>query len=251
MSYLWKRYSKKMAAKIENPRNFGYFTEKDAQARGMRYAKGEAGFVRDGNALALYWLVDATDGIIVDVKFQVFGQSALIAAAESGCELLIGKNYDQARRISAELIDKQLRDKPDIPAFPLETMAHLNLVIEAIDNAAEKCLDIPLSSTYVSPLPAQNEGEGYPGWLTLSHEKKLAVIEEVLNEEVRPYIELDAGGIEVQELINDKELIISYEGNCTSCFSAIGATLSTIQQIVRSKIHPELVVVPNVENLSF
>jgi NifU-like protein len=112
-------------------------------------------------------------------------------------------------------------------------------------------VDIPLSATYVSPIPQTEGGSGYPGWLSLSHEKKLAVIEEILNEEVRPYVELDAGGIEVQELINDKELIIAYKGSCTSCFSAIGATLSTIQHIVQTKIHPTLIVVPNMDALHF
>ncbi len=82
-----------------------------------------------------------------------------------------------------------------------------------------------------------------------AHEQKLAVIEKVLDEDVRPYIELDEGGIEVQALIHDKELIIGYTGNCTSCYSSIGSTLSTIQQIVQSKVHPDLKVVPNLDAL--
>ena len=71
----------------------------------------------------------------------------------------------------------------------------------------------------------------------------------MLNEEVRPYVVLDEGGIEVQELIHDKELIIAYKGSCTSCFSAIGATLATIQQIIQTKVHPDLIVVPNMDAL--
>lgn len=247
---LWSRYSKKMTEKILEPRNFGYFIPEDASERGMRCVKGLAGAVLDGNAFAIYWLVDESDGVIVDAKFQVFGHSSLIAAAEAACELVVGKNYDQAKRIGADLIDKQLRDKPALPAFPEETLPYLNLAVEAIEEATGKCLDISLATTYVSPVP-QTEGgrSSYPGWLSLTHEQKLAVIEKVLTEDVRPYIELDSGGIEVQELINDKELIIAYQGACTSCFSAIGATLSTIQQIVQSKIHPDIVVVPNMDAL--
>jgi NifU-like protein len=248
---LWSLFSKKIAERMACARNCGYFTPEDALAREMRCATGHAGFVLDGNAVALYWLIDPSDGIIVDAKFQVFGQSALIAAAEAACELVVGKNYDQAKRISAELIDKRLRDKADLQAFPEETIWHLNLVLEAIDDAVEECRDIPLAAAYVSPIPKTEGGEGYPGWFTLSYEQKLAVIETILNEEVRPYIELDEGGIEVQQLINDKELIIAYQGSCTSCFSAIGATLSTIQQIVQTKIHPQIVVVPNMDALKF
>lgn len=248
----WSRYSKKMSEKIVSARNAGHFTHEDAHGRGMRSVEGRAGFIVDGNAVVIYWLIDETDGMIVDAKFQVFGQSPLIAAAEATCELVIGKNYDQARRIGADFIDKKLRDKPEVAAFPEETYPHLNLVVEALDDAAEKCLDIPLAETYVTPVPQTDDGGGgYPGWLSLSHEKKLAVIEEILNVEVRPYVELDAGGIEVQGLINDKELIIAYKGACTSCFSAIGATLSTIQQIVQTKVHPGIVVVPNMDALTF
>lgn len=252
-TYTWSRYSKKVAQKIISPRNAGHFTLEDAEQRGMRLVTGREGFIVDGNAVKLYWLVDELDGIIVDAKFQVFGQSALIAAADAACDIVVGKNYDQAKRIGAELIDKQLRDKPEFPAFPQETLGHLNLVIDATDDAVQKCLDIKLSDTYVSPVPRDsgNTGEGYPGWTSLSHPQKLAVIEEILNEEVRPYVELDAGGIEVLELKEDKELIIAYQGACTSCFSAIGATLSTIQQIMQMKVHPELVVIPNMDDLKF
>jgi NifU-like protein len=246
---LWGRFSEKMAKRITSPHNCGYFTVEEGEARGMRCIEGRGGFILEASAVTLYWLVDPTDGMIVDAKFQVFGQAALIAAAEGACELLVGKNYDQVRRIGGELIDKSMRDHPDTPAFPEETFPLLNLILEAIDDAVEKCLGIPLSKTYVSPLPEIEEGSGYPGWLTLSHQQKLALIEKVLDEDVRPYVELDEGGIEVQALIDDKELVVAYSGSCTSCFSAIGATLSTIQQIIQSKVHPDLKVVPNMDAL--
>lgn len=253
-SFPWHRYSKKLAAKIENSRSAGYFTQQDAEERGMHFAEGQEGLAIDGNEIHLYLLVDPADGIIVDAKFQAFGQSALIGASAAACELLIGKNYDQARRITAELIDRHVRDKPEEVAFPEETQGHLNLVIGAIEDAIEKCLDLPLPTHYVSPVPRQiseKEGGGWPDWKTLSREQKLSVIETVLNEDVRPYIELDAGGIEVLDLVNDHELLIAYQGACTSCHSSIGATLTTIQQILQAKVSSELKVVPNLDDLKF
>lgn len=245
----WSRYSKKMAAKIEQARCAGWFTKEEAEARLMRLAEGREGSIADGNEVVLYWLVDKDDGIIVDAKFQVYGQSVLIGAAEAACELLIGKNYDQARRISADLIDKQVRDKSDIPAFPKETYPHLNLILGAIDMAADQCTDIPFADTYVTtPIPV-DMGDvtpgGYPGWLELPLKKKLAVIEQVLDQDIRPYIALDAGGVSVLNLLNDKELVIAYQGSCTSCYSSIGTTLSYIQQIIRAKVHPDITVVPD------
>lgn len=248
-SFPWFRYSKKLMAKIDNPRSAGWFTKEEAEARLMRLAIGCEGAIVDGNSITLFWLVDKDDGIIVDAKFQVYGQSALIGAAEVTCELLVGKNYDQARRISADLIDKQVRDKAEVPAFPKETYPHLNLVLGAIDKAADQCMDIPFADTYVAPPVPADIGEvvpgGYPGWKELPLKKKIAVIEQVLDQDVRPYIALDAGGVTVLNLLNDKELIIAYQGSCTSCYSSVGTTLSYIQQVIRAKIHSDIVVIPD------
>lgn len=248
----WSRYSKKLAAKIENPRNAGFFTHEEAEARTMRLAEGKEGGISEGNGVILYWLVDKDDGIIVDAKFQVYGQSVLIGAAEAACELLVGKNYDQAKRVSADLIDKYVRDRSDVPAFPKETYPHLNLIIDAIDTCSEQCTDIPFADTYVAAPVPKDIGEvlpgGYPGWSELTLKQKLTVIEQVLDQDIRPYIALDAGGVSVLNLINDKELVISYQGSCTSCYSSIGTTLSYIQQVIRAKVHPDITVVPDMSN---
>lgn len=251
----WSQYSKKLTAKIENPRSIGFFTPEEAEERGMRLASGKAGRIEDGNALKIYWLVDKEDGMIVDARYQAFGQSALIGACEAASELLVSKNYDQAKRLTADLIDKQLRDKDNEPAFPKETHPHLNLVLEAIEEASETCTDLPLPDLYVAPPVPHDIGEvlegGYPGWLELPLKKKLLVIEEVLDRDIRPYIALDAGGVEVLNLLNDKEVVITYQGSCTSCYSSIGTTLSYIQQVLKAKVHPQLTVVPDIDPAQF
>ncbi len=252
LSFPWARYSKKLASKIENPRHGGFFTPMQAKQKGVRLVIGSKGDIQDGNSVALYLLIDETDGVIADARFQVFGQSALIGAAEAACELLIRKNYDQARKLTADLIDRQVRDKGDLPAFPEETFAHLNLVLDAIEMASEQCLDIPFAEAYVpSPVDAKGvSGEGYPGWKLLSREQKIAVIEEVIATEIRPYIELDAGGVQILDLIDDRELIIAYEGACTTCHSATGATLNAIQEILKARVDPSLIIVPDASFLS-
>jgi NifU-like protein len=250
-SFAWSRYSKKLIQKIEQSRSAGFFTEEEATARLMRLATGVGGKLIDGNEVILYWLVDKDDGIIVDAKYQAFGQSALIGASEGLSELVIGKNYDQAKRISADLIDKSLRDKSDRPAFPKETYPHLNLVLEAVEMAAEKCTDIPFADTYAAPPVPAGFGEvipgGYPGWKDLTLKQKISVIEQVLDQDVRPYIALDGGGVTVLNFLNDHELVIGYQGSCTSCYSSIGTTLSYIQQTLRGKVSQDIVVVPDIE----
>lgn len=248
-SFPWARYSKKLSLRIENPYCLGTFSSEDAIARKLFLAKKSAGSFQNGNTLSFYWLVDPEDGVIIDAKFQAFGNSALIGACEVACEVVIGKNYDQARRISAELLDKHVQDKNNAQGFPEETYAYLNFVVDALEMTAATCEGIPLAENYVSPPGVGREIEivegGYPGWKELTFKQKMSVIENVLDVEVRPYIELDAGGVQLVNLLDDNEVIISYQGACTSCHSATGATLSFIQQILRAKVFPDLHVTPN------
>lgn len=249
---LWQQYSKKLAARIEHPLFAGVFTREEANQRHLLYIEGIEGFVEEGNAVQFYWLVRETDGVIEDARFQAFGHSTLIAAADVAAELSIGKNYDQAKRLSAEVIDRHLRDRTDVPAFPKETLGHLNLTLEALDNAALRCADLPLPHDYVTPLPEQTVASGapYPGWESLTTSQKIAVITEVVQREVQPYVEMDAGGVEVLDLLHDREVIIGYRGSCSSCPSSFGSTLNAILQILRLHVHPDLVVVPDLSTLS-
>lgn len=241
--------SKKLMQKIENPQCAGFFTQADAEARGVRLAIGKK---KERTQVQLYLLVDLSDGVIADARFQVFGPPALIGAAEAACEILLRKNYDQARRLSADLLDKQMRDKSHIPAFPESAAPLLNGVLEAIEEAAEQCMDIPISDVYIAPPLSSDptEAQEIPGWKELSTDKKISIIEQVIAQEIRPYIELDAGNIKILRLVDDRELIIAYEGSCTTCYSATGATLSAIQQILRTKVHPTLTVTPDLSLLS-
>lgn len=239
--YHWTDYSNKLTEKILHPKNYGVFTTEDGTSHGMRLVIGNE------ENLRFYLLVDEEDGIIADVKYQAFGDPALIGAAEFATEIILRKNYDQARRISADMIDHRARDFGHIPAFPEVNSPHLNLILSAIENAAEKCLDIPIADLYVSPPVPSGvlSQEEYPGWEIISEEEKLEVIKNVINEEIQPYIELDAGGVQVLRLLNQKEVIIAYEGACVTCPSSVGATLNSIEQILKSKIHPSITVTPD------
>ncbi len=235
-------FSKKLQGKLDHLRFVGYFTVKEAEEKGMRLVTGREG------TLCLYWLVDEADGIIADAKFQVFGPPALIAAGEIASELSLRKNYDQASRISADLLDSFLRDKKDTPAFPKEAFSFLNQAISAIDKAVHQCIDIPYAATDYDVTPiewdmGENPG-GMPGWEDFPETQKLKILEEVIAKEIRPYIELDAGGVRIVELKQNGEVHIAYEGSCTTCHSSTGSTLSAIQQIIKTRIHPSLTVIP-------
>ena len=249
--YPWNDYSHLLTERILKPRNLGRFNENAGALQEMRVVTGRV--EAQGNILIMSLVVDETDGIVADAKFQAFGETSLIGAADAACEVLLRKSYDQARRLSADLIDRKLRDFTNIPAFPKEVDAHLNLVLAAIEEAAEKCSDIPLKDPSTSPpVPSQFTGEGgHPNWHLFSPDEKLDHIKEVIRDEIQPYIELDAGGIEVSALNDETEVVIAYQGACTTCPSSTGATLEAIQQILRSKLSPSLQVKPGLSLLNY
>jgi NifU-like protein len=235
---LWEKFSKKLRAAIERPRFAGSFHPEDV--RGMRLVTGREGM------LCFYWLVDESDGIIADAKFQAYGSPALLAVGEIASELVLRKNYDQASRITADLLDQQCRDKKEVQAFPKEVFSVLNQAISAIDRAVQKCLDIPFAATHDATPIEYDFGEipgGIPGWEEFPMEQKRKIIEEVIDKEIRPYIELDAGGVHVVEL-KGAEVLIAYEGSCTTCHSSTGSTLSAIQKILQARVSPGLTVIP-------
>lgn len=242
----WDQFSKKLKERIEKPRFIGKFEEIDATSRGMRLAIGRE------KGLVLYWLVDESDGIIADAKFQAFGPPLLIAAGEIASEMVLRKSYHQASRISTDLLDQHIRDIPGRAAFPEEGFPFLNRALSAIDKAAEICSDIPFVSSYEMTPIEEEFGEipgGIPGWDGLSLEERKKAIESVLMREIVPYVQLDAGGVRLTSLKSDGEVVITYEGSCTSCHSSTGSTLTAIQRILRARVHPSLFVTPDLSSI--
>ena len=233
--YPWQLYSKKLTQKILRPTCQGMLTERE----GMFLATAHTSNV------TLYFLIDETDGVIADSKFTAFGPTALIGAAEVACELSLRKNHAQVKRFSADLLDSEV-------GFPTESYPFLNLIIDLTLEAMEKCVHLPLPESYIdTPMPDQTqESSEYPGFQELTKEQKIALIEQLIDSDIRPYIELDAGGIRIVDL-KGSDIIIAYEGACTSCYSATGATLNAIQQMITTRIHPDLTVTPDPSTLQF
>lgn len=244
--FAWSEYSQKLRHHIQNPRSVGYFTQEDAKACDLRLVVSETGDIESGNSLQFFWMVDPKDGIIVDAKYQIYGEAVLVGLAESIANLIVGKNYDQAARLEFKVINDYLKDSGDLPAFPDDSQSHLALVLEGVKKCATECLDIPVAMTYEAPPLSHEpiEGEGIEGFKELKLSDKIHLINQVLDQEVRPYIEMDAGGVEVIGL-KGNQMTIEYQGNCTSCFSATGATLSFIQKVMKAKVDPDLEVIPN------
>jgi NFU1 iron-sulfur cluster scaffold homolog, mitochondrial len=70
---------------------------------------------------------------------------------------------------------------------------------------------------------------------------RLDKINEILDEQIRPYLQNDGGDLHVVGLEGNK-LSVHYQGACGSCPSSLSGTLTGIENLVR-QIEPDMEVV--------
>ncbi|MDT5157300.1 MAG: hypothetical protein QOH51_1657 [Acidobacteriota bacterium] len=92
--------------------------------------------------------------------------------------------------------------------------------------------------------PQQSAQSGIGGALgaLMSDDPRLARINEMLDEKIRPYLASDGGWLEVLSL-EDKTLKIRYQGACGSCPSSLSGTLMGIESLIRAEIDPDIEVI--------
>lgn len=76
----------------------------------------------------------------------------------------------------------------------------------------------------------------------VSDDPKIAEIEALLDERIRPYLAGDGGWLEIVELI-DSTLKIRYQGACGSCPSSLSGTLMAIENMIRDEVDSDIEVV--------
>lgn len=86
------------------------------------------------------------------------------------------------------------------------------------------------------------EAIGGPIAAALSDDPKIAEVNRILDERIRPYLASDGGWLEVVSL-DDKTLKIRYEGACGSCPSSLTGTLMAIENLIKEEIDPEITVI--------
>ncbi len=74
-----------------------------------------------------------------------------------------------------------------------------------------------------------------------SDDPRLGRINKLLDEQVRPYLLADGGGLKILSL-NGNRLKIHYQGSCGTCPTATSGTLYAIESMVR-RVDPEIQVI--------
>jgi len=143
---LWEAYSKKVAARMDNPKNRGELTEQDAKKLGGKLVIADHGAESCGDAVRLYWVVDPKANVIKAARFKSFGCGTAIASSDMMADLCVGKTVDQAAKITNIDVERALRDTPDIPAVPPQKMHCSVMAYDVIKKAVAQYRGVDLSA---------------------------------------------------------------------------------------------------------
>ncbi len=159
-------YSEKVMEHYKNPKNVGSIDNPDAV--------GEAGSLSCGDMLKIYLKVNS-EGIITDAKFQTFGCGSAVASSSILTEMIIGKNIDEARKIT----NKQIAD--ELGGLPPEKMHCSVMGHEALEAAIANYYNEDIKQKSTENVVCQCFGITKE---TLEHEIKennLKTLEDVIN----------------------------------------------------------------------
>jgi len=143
---LWEAYSKKVAARMDNPTNRGELTEDDARRLGGRLVIADHGAESCGDAVRLYWVVDPKTDVIKAERFKSFGCGTAIASSDMMADLCAGKSVEEAAKITNIDVERALRDEPDTPAVPPQKMHCSVMAYDVIKKAVALYKGVDLSS---------------------------------------------------------------------------------------------------------
>ncbi|QPJ64013.1 MAG: NifU family protein [Candidatus Nitrohelix vancouverensis] len=77
---------------------------------------------------------------------------------------------------------------------------------------------------------------------SLPDEDKRIIVEELMDEMIRPALANDGGGLEILN-VEGNDIHIKYQGACGSCPSSTGGTLRAIEKTVRGYLNPDMAIV--------
>ncbi len=250
MSVTEAKFSTKFEKAASEPEYRGAYYQEDATAKNMALVQVK---FKD---MKLYWLVDPVEDRVYSAKFFAYGGKVSLGMGETLCQMVKGLTIPEACSLTGNDVESSLRDNPDEPAVPENKLAAFSAVDELLKQVSENYPEAKALAQATSTAKEKaGEGDGESSmeklsmmeqaWLALDPEQQIQQVNLVLDEKVRPALMADGGNVLVQKVIDNKKIIIQYQGACGSCGSSVGGTLAFIEQNLRNAIYNELVVVPD------
>ncbi|HSQ04565.1 MAG TPA: NifU N-terminal domain-containing protein [Burkholderiales bacterium] len=112
---------------------------------------------------------------------------------------------------------------------------------ELLRKLAAPIRDAPAADEQSAQLAANAGADFDPGKMSPADRERFDRINELLDDQVRPYLQNDGGDLYVLGLEGNR-LTVHYQGACGSCPSSLSGTLAGIEGLVR-QIEPDIEVV--------
>lgn len=102
----------------------------------------------------------------------------------------------------------------------------------------------PIRQAASAASPAPEAAGGEPRALPAydANDEVLQKVQKVLEETIMPALSADGGGLEIMGRA-DKQIMIRYQGACSSCPAGLTGTLMAIEGILKAEVDPEIVVI--------
>jgi Fe-S cluster biogenesis protein NfuA len=153
-------------------------------------------------------------------------------------------SFKNSADAESNALAKSLFDVGDVVSiFYMDKMITVEKTEDAEWDELLPALAVPIRAAEAVGRSSDSSGEKIGGAIgvALSDDPKIAQINEILDEKIRPYLASDGGWLEIVAL-EDKLLKIRYEGACGSCPSSLTGTLMAIENLIKEEIDPEITV---------
>lgn len=203
-------------------------------------------------SLKVYLMIDPDCDKILETRFFTYGGPIFTALADTFCKKIQMVTVDDACKITAESIEEELRDIPDVRAIPESAaeIAQMNkLIAKVLEEYPEKKATAIIIREKMERIKyrtqtAEGRAEADAEWNALTKVQKIEKIEEWLHKSVRGTLQGDGGDLEILDLTDDNRLKIKFQGACAGCGSAMGGTLFYIEDELKNNVYYNLIVEP-------
>ena len=203
-------------------------------------------------SLKVYLMIDPECDKILETRFFTYGGPIFTALADTFCKKIQMVTIDEACAITAESLEQELRDTPDIRAIAdnAPEIKQMNTLIKRILEAyPEKKATAILVREKMERIKyrtqtAEGRAEADAEWNAMTKVQKIEKVEAWLHQTVRGTLQGDGGDLEILDLTDDNRLKIRYQGACAGCGSAMGGTLFYIEDELKNNVYYNLIVEP-------
>lgn len=203
-------------------------------------------------SLKVYLMIDPDCDKILETRFFTYGGPVFTALADTFCKKIQMVTVDDACKITAESIEEELRDVPEVRAIAADApeIGQMNkLIARILEEYPEKKATAIIIREKMERIKyrtqtAEGRAEADAEWNAMTKIQQIEKIEEWLHKSVRGTLQGDGGDLEILDLVDGNRLKIRFQGACAGCGSAMGGTLFYIEDELKNNVYYNLVVEP-------